>query len=43
MLGLGSVALWTSWKMQQILIDSHKQNVLILLKLSTGSGDLQQK
>lgn len=26
-LGLGSVALWTSWKMQQILIDSHKQNV----------------
>ena len=27
-LGLGSVALWTSWKMQQILIDSHKQSVL---------------
>jgi len=27
-LGLGSVALWTSWKLQQILIDSHKQNVL---------------
>jgi heavy metal sensor kinase len=26
-LGLGSVALWTSWRMQQILIDSHKQNV----------------
>lgn len=26
-LGLGSVALWTSWKMQQILIDSHKQTV----------------
>ncbi|GAA6624198.1 hypothetical protein NUACC26_100230 [Scytonema sp. NUACC26] len=24
---LGSVALWTSWKMQQILIDSHKQNI----------------
>ena len=27
-LGLGSVALWTTWKLQQILIDSHKQNVL---------------
>jgi len=27
MLGLGSRP-WTSWKMQQILIDSHKQNVL---------------
>ncbi len=27
-LGLGSVASWTSWKLQQILIDSHKQNVL---------------
>src|SRR4028118_324198 len=27
-LGLGSVAFWTSWKLQQILIDSHKQNVL---------------
>ncbi len=26
-LGLGSVAFWTSWKMQQILINSHKQNV----------------
>nr|WP_155745675.1 ATP-binding protein [Scytonema sp. UIC 10036] len=24
---LGSVATWTSWKMQQILIDSHKQNI----------------
>jgi len=26
-LGLGSVAVWTTWKMQLILIDSHKQNV----------------
>jgi signal transduction histidine kinase len=26
-LSLGSVALWTSWKMQRILIDSHKDNV----------------
>ncbi len=24
---LGSLATWTSWKMQQILIDSHKQNI----------------
>lgn len=26
-LGLGSLAIWTSWKMQQILIDSHKHNI----------------
>ena len=26
-LGLGSVAVWTSWKMQQILIATHMQNV----------------
>jgi signal transduction histidine kinase len=26
-LGLGSVAIWTSWKMQQILIAIHQQNV----------------
>lgn len=26
-LGLSGVALWTSWRMQQILIDSHKQTV----------------
>lgn len=26
-LGLGSVAIWTSWKMQQILIATHTQNV----------------
>lgn len=26
-LGLGSFAIWTSWKMQQILIDSHKHNI----------------
>ncbi len=26
-LGLGSVAVWTSWKMQQILITTHTQNV----------------
>lgn len=26
-LGLGSVALWTSWKMQQLLIVSHKHNI----------------
>jgi heavy metal sensor kinase len=26
-LGLGSLAIWTSWKMQQILIESHKQNI----------------
>lgn len=25
--GLGSVAIWTSWKIQQILIDSHKQSI----------------
>lgn len=24
---LGSVSIWTSWKMQQILINSHKQNI----------------
>jgi signal transduction histidine kinase len=29
---LGSVALWTTWKMQQILIDSHKQNIEYLAK-----------
>lgn len=27
-LGLGSVGFWTSWQMQQILIASHKQNVI---------------
>ncbi len=26
-LGLGSLAIWTSWKMQQILINGHKHNV----------------
>lgn len=26
-LGLSGVALWTSWRMQQILVDSHKQTV----------------
>ncbi|MBE9211913.1 two-component sensor histidine kinase [Plectonema cf. radiosum LEGE 06105] len=26
-LGLGSLASWTGWKMQQILIDSHKKNI----------------
>lgn len=26
-LGLGSFAIWTSWKMQQILISSHKYNI----------------
>ncbi len=26
-IGLGSVAMWTSWQMQQILIDSHKQSI----------------
>jgi hypothetical protein len=26
-LGLGSLAIWTGWKMQQLLIDSHKQNI----------------
>jgi signal transduction histidine kinase len=26
-LGLGSLAIWTGWKMQQLLIDSHKQNM----------------
>ena len=26
-LGLGSLTVWTSWQMQQILIDSHKQNI----------------
>ncbi|BAZ41616.1 two-component sensor histidine kinase [Calothrix sp. NIES-4101] len=27
MLGLGSLATWTAWKMQQIMIDNHKRNV----------------
>ncbi len=26
-IGVGSIALWTTWKMQQILIDGHKQNI----------------
>jgi len=26
-MGLGSVAIWTSWQMQQILINSHKQRI----------------
>lgn len=26
-LGLGSLATWTGWKMQQLLIDSHKENI----------------
>ncbi len=26
-LGLGSLAIWTSWKMEQILIDNHKHNI----------------
>jgi signal transduction histidine kinase len=26
-LGLGSLATWTAWKMQQLLIDSHKENI----------------
>ncbi|BAY11324.1 sensor histidine kinase [Calothrix sp. NIES-2098] len=26
-LGLGSLAIWTTWKMQQILINSHKYNI----------------
>nr|WP_201280530.1 ATP-binding protein [Hassalia byssoidea] len=26
-LGLGSLAIWTSWEMQQILIDSHKHSI----------------
>ena len=26
-LGLGGLTIWTSWQMQQILIDSHKQNI----------------
>jgi signal transduction histidine kinase len=25
--GVGSIALWTTWQMQQILINSHKQNI----------------
>lgn len=25
--GVGSVAIWTSWQMQQILINTHKQNI----------------
>ena len=27
MLGLGSITLWTSWKMQQLLINSHKYEI----------------
>jgi signal transduction histidine kinase len=26
-LGLGSLAIWTGWKMQQLLINSHKENI----------------
>ncbi len=26
-MGVGGIALWTTWQMQQILIDSHKQNI----------------
>ena len=26
-LGLGSLACWTGWRMQQILIESHKKNI----------------
>jgi heavy metal sensor kinase len=26
-LGLGSVTYWTNWRLQQLLIDSHKQNI----------------
>ena len=26
-LGLGSLASWTGWRMQQILIESHKKNI----------------
>jgi len=26
-IAVGSVAIWTSWKMQQILIESHKENI----------------
>ncbi len=29
-LGLGSVVLWTNWRIQQILIDSHKQHALVI-------------
>lgn len=25
--GVGSIALWTTWQMQQILVNSHKQNI----------------
>jgi len=25
--GVGSIALWTTWQMQQILINSHKENI----------------
>jgi signal transduction histidine kinase len=30
--GLGSVAIWTSWRMQQILIVAHKQNIESIAK-----------
>ena len=26
-IGVGGIALWTTWQMQQILIDDHKQNI----------------
>jgi signal transduction histidine kinase len=29
-LGLGGVAIWTGWKMQQIVIASQKQNILVI-------------
>lgn len=42
-LGLGSVALSTSWKMQQILIDSHKQNVQDIAKRFPQDVELYSK
>ncbi|KJH72778.1 sensor histidine kinase [Aliterella atlantica] len=28
--GVGSIALWTTWQMQQILVNSHKQNIELI-------------
>ena len=36
-LGIGSVALWTSWQMQQQLITSHKQNLQYISQRFTSS------
>lgn len=38
--GLGSVAIWTSWQMQEILIDSHKYSVEYISERFTRDAEL---